>query len=267
MHDMLGHRLSLISVYAGGLELAAARLAPPMVEQAELLRTTAGTAMEELREILDVLRRDEAVPPSQAPPLASASTNHEAGGTRGTREDIAALVAESRRAGVAAELSWSGPDTAEEGARTRQALHRVIREGLTNVLKHTAGAPTRVEVTHTGQRIDVRVTNEAPNTARPRRAGNRSGLAGLEERITQIGGSFTAGPVGDGGFRIAAGLPSRNAPSHPQAAPSASPLAPPELPAEVLTWPRLLGAGCAAALVVLPSVAFVVFLLLTQVLR
>lgn len=45
MHDLLGHRLSLISVHAGALELAAARQAPALVQQAELLRTTAGTAM------------------------------------------------------------------------------------------------------------------------------------------------------------------------------------------------------------------------------
>ncbi|MFE2589132.1 histidine kinase [Streptomyces anthocyanicus] len=52
MHDLLGHRLSLISVHAGALELAAARQAPALAGQTELLRTTAGTAMEELREIL-----------------------------------------------------------------------------------------------------------------------------------------------------------------------------------------------------------------------
>lgn len=142
MHDLLGHRPSLISVHAGALELTAARQAPPPAGQAELLRTTAGSAMNELREILDVLRSEELT--TQSPE-----------GDRGTRADIMELVAESRRAGVTVELTWSGPDTADAGPRTRQAVHRVVREALTNVLKHAAGATTSVEVRSTDGRIEA----------------------------------------------------------------------------------------------------------------
>jgi hypothetical protein len=240
------------------------------------------------------------------------------GEQRGTRADIAALVAEARRAGVAAELGWDGPDTADTEPRIRQALHRVVREALTNVLKHAAGAPTRVEVVHTGDRIEVSVTNEAPAAPGRPMAGNRSGLAGLEERVTLVGGSFTAGPVdtapqgvgaqrhnaaghsatagtvvttgpggtaggtgrpspvgrpasagggsGQPGFRTAAMLPARSGhPLHPDAA--HAPGMPPGLSAEALTWPRVLGAGCAAAVVLLPSLLFLVVLLAIQVLR
>ncbi|QXE34641.1 two-component sensor histidine kinase [Streptomyces sp. GMY02] len=205
MHDLLGHRLSLISVHAGALELAAARQAPPLAGQAELLRTTAGTAMEELRDILGLLRREDTAAPVPEPDA-----------NRGTREDITALVAESRQAGVTVELDWSLPDTAEPGPRTRQSLHRVVREGLTNVLKHASGAPTRVEVGIAPEgrgrapaRIEVSVTNEAPRAGRHQGSGSRSGLAGLEERIALLGGSFVAGPLPDGGFRLAAVLPCR----------------------------------------------------------
>ncbi|MFJ1643865.1 sensor histidine kinase [Streptomyces sp. NPDC088258] len=295
MHDMLGHRLSLISVHAGALELAAARQAPPLAGRAELLRTTAGTAMEELREILDVLRREEIAPLSPTPDEA----DREPEAVRGTRADLTALVAESRQAGVAAELAWSGPDSDALSPRVRQALHRVAREGLTNVHKHAAGAPTRVEVVHSGHRVEVTVTNEAPRAPWRPMAGNRSGLAGLEERITLIGGSFTAGPVGNAGFRIAAGLPCRvgtettphpataepaphpttAAPPEPAphpatavsapAAPSAppAPYTPSDLSAQTLTWPRLLGGGCAAIMVILPTGVFTAFVLFSQVLR
>lgn len=154
MHDLLGHRLSLISVHAGALELATARQAPALVGQAELLRTTAGTAMGELREILGVLRHVDVADPTDG-----------AGNERGTRADITALVTESRQTGSTVELDWSVPDTAEVGLATRQAIHRVVREGLTNVLKHASGAPTKVEVKSTGGGIGVSVTNEAPRTA------------------------------------------------------------------------------------------------------
>ncbi|MER8070874.1 histidine kinase [Streptomyces sp. NPDC094034] len=267
MHDLLGHRLSLISVHAGALEMAAARQAPPLAGQAELLRTTAGTAMEELRDILNLLRREEV------------TSEPEAG--RGTHEDVGALVAESRRAGVAVELVWSVPDTADPSPRTRQSVHRVVREGLTNVLKHASGAPTRVEVAEvagtTGE-IEVSVTNAAPRPGRHPQPGTRSGLVGLEERITLLGGSFTAGPLRDGGFRVAARLPSRpnGMPRLAVPPPPTNELANgqtvrtgtrPPLSTEVLTWPRVLGAGCAATLVILPTVTFLVLLLTLAVLR
>ncbi|MFE7565827.1 sensor histidine kinase [Streptomyces sp. NPDC057539] len=272
MHDLLGHRLSLISVHAGALEMAAARQAPPLAGQAELLRTTAGTAMEELRDILGLLRREEVTSEPEA-------GRPEAG--RGTHEDVAALVAESRRAGVDVELIWSVPDTADPSPRTRQSVHRVVREGLTNVLKHASGAPTRVEVvavTGTAGEVEVSVTNTAPRSDRHPQPGNRSGLVGLEERITLLGGSFTAGPLRGGGFRVAARLPSRPngmpplaVPPPPTNDPTAGPTTHtgtrPPLSTEVLTWPRVLGAGCAAALVVLPTVAFLFLLLAMAVLR
>lgn len=274
MHDLLGHRLSLISVHAGALELTAARQAPPLAGQAELLRTTAGSAMNELREILGVLRSEELT--TQSPE-----------GNRGTREDIAELVAESRKAGVTVELTWAGPDTPDAGPRTRQAVHRVVREALTNVLKHAAGAPTLVEVRNADGRIEVSVTNEVPRVTGHALAGNQSGLAGLDERVRLLGGSFVAGVVPKGGFRVAARLPSvpvgavafaATAPSVDSApvnslssdAPSIDAVqtevyAP--LSAEALTWPRLLGAGCVAALVVLPTVIFLVVFLAIAVLR
>ncbi|MFD3524219.1 sensor histidine kinase [Streptomyces sp. NPDC058653] len=274
MHDLLGHRLSLISVYAGALELGAARQAPALAEQAELLRTTAGTAMEELREILGVLRHED----------LSARTDG-AGERRGTREDIAALAEESRRTGSEVELDWSLPDTAEWDPRTRQAIHRVVREGLTNVLKHASGAPTRVVVRGVDRGVEVSVTNEAPRTSRRSQGGSHSGLAGCQERVSLLGGTFRAGTLPDGGFRLVAWLPAHGnepapsaVPEDSSAGPAPAPARPPSdggesrgarapLPDEILTWPRVLGSGCVAVLVTLPTVLFLVVLLAHAALR
>lgn len=301
MHDLLGHRLSLISVHAGALELGAARQAPALAGQAELLRTTAGTAMEELREILGVLRHVDMADRGDGAGRAEGADG--AGAERGTRADIAALVTESRRAGSAVELDWSLSDTAEVGPRTRQAIHRVVREGLTNVLKHASGAPTRVEVRGAGKGIEVSVTNEAPRVAGLSQGGTRSGLAGCQERISLLGGTFEAGALMNGGFRVATWLPmggsgaqpleAAEAALLPGAQAEASPSDTARLPAvgigqvgasgrfdgsgwqgaraplsaEILTWPRVLGAGCAALLVVLPTAGFLVVLLALAVIR
>ncbi|MFJ9248599.1 sensor histidine kinase [Streptomyces sp. NPDC101776] len=272
MHDLLGHRLSLISVHAGALELATARQAPALVQQAELLRTTAGTAMGELRDILGVLRH-----------VDTAALPGSTGDERGTRADITALVTESRQTGSTVELDWSVPDTVEVDLRTRHAIHRLIREGLTNVLKHASGARTKVEVKGTAQGIEVSVTNEAPRTAAPSQGGSRSGLAGCQERISLLGGTFEAGALTNGGFRMAAWLPTHGKPLELAAfegdftssrTTARSPSggtggegARAPLSDEILTWPRVLGSGCVALLVILPTAGFLVVLLTTAALR
>ena len=256
MHDMLGHRLSLISMHAGALELTAAGSAPELSGQAEFLRTSASTAMSELREILGVLR----------------DTTGDVSETErsGTRADIADLVAESRKAGVDVELLWPGSDLADADPRTRRAVHRVVREGLTNVHKHAPAARTRVDVTGEHGRVRIRVTNGPVPDTRPRSPGTRQGLVGLEERVTLLQGVLTAGPTPEGGFQVAADLP-----AHPSV-PTGPPVredgpepreVPPPLDAEVLTLPRVLGAGCLGALTAVPVVAALALLIVLSLLQ
>ncbi|MFD7293070.1 sensor histidine kinase [Streptomyces sp. NPDC059897] len=270
MHDLLGHRIGLISVHAGALQLAAEKQAPPLAPQAELLHTTAGTAMDELRGILGVLR-------------------HRSGediGERGTREDLSALVVESRNAGVDVELHWNGHELPDADARTRQAVHRVTREGLTNALKHAPGARVRVTFQSedgsegesqgrgrgggVGETVVITVVNGAPPTPRSPGAGNRSGLVGLHERISLLGGTMHAGPRPDGGFALSARIPVRPDAQSAYAL-SSKPLSDgagsrPPLSTEVLTWPRILGGGCAALLVLLPTIGGTIALLIMAVL-
>ncbi|WP_458083485.1 sensor histidine kinase [Streptomyces malaysiensis] len=255
MHDLLGHRILLISVHAGALQLAAERQAPPLASQAELLHTTAGTAMDELRGILGVLR-------------------HPSGeniGERGTHESLSALVADARSAGADAELHWNATGQTGADARTRQAVHRVTREGLTNALKHAPGAPVRVTFHDEGETVVITVVNDAPPVPRQPGDGNRSGLIGLQERISLLGGALHAGPRPEGGFILSARIPHR--PDSPPAyATSPGPVSGgagsrPPLSTEVLTWPRLLGGGCVAILVLLPTVATTIALLIMAVLH
>jgi signal transduction histidine kinase len=242
MHDMLGHRLSLISIHAGALELATAAKAPRLHEQAELIRTTSSLAMAELREILGVLRTN---PEPDAP-----------GEDTGTRSDITALVESS-----SAALDWSGDDLHGADPRTRRAVHRVVREALTNVHKHAPHARTRVQVTVQGGRVRIQVLN-APSAGPPGQ-GARRGLIGLEERVGLLGGSFSAGPPPEGGFRVAADVP-----LHPvaQAAAEVGEV-PPPLAAEVLTVPRVLGGGCLGILSLLPISGALIVLLLFALLN
>ncbi|MCC9710340.1 histidine kinase [Streptomyces sp. MNU76] len=198
MHDLLGHRLSLIVLYAGALEIRTRTMAPEVNEQADLLRTTSRTALEELRTVLGILRLDGA---------------ERLDGTEqvvGTREDVGNLVAEAGHAGLPLTLSWRGDDLTDADIGIRRAVNRIVREALTNVHKHAPGAPTRLTVTVDADKLTIHVHNAArPPAVPPPSSG--LGLASLRERAHLAGGDFTAGtdPI-TGDHALTAELPLRH---------------------------------------------------------
>ncbi|WNZ07559.1 histidine kinase [Streptomyces sp. 11x1] len=198
MHDLLGHRLSLIVLYAGALEMRTRTAAPEINEQADLLRTTSRTALDELRTVLGILRLDGAEPPDGAESAV------------GTREDVTSLVAEAQHAGLPLTLSWRGGDLTDADTGIRRAVNRIVREALTNVHKHAPGAPTRLTVTVDTEKLTINVLNVArPPAVPPPSSG--LGLAGLRERARLAGGDFTAGtdPL-TGNHALTATLPLRH---------------------------------------------------------
>jgi signal transduction histidine kinase len=195
MHDLLGHRLSLISLHAGALEVRTRRKEPELSGQAELIRQTAGTALDELREVLGILRVDTGRADGESP----------ADGI-GTRADIEALVEASRAAGQAVELDWDGDDLAGTDVRIRRAVHRLVRESLTNVHKHAPQAAAGITVRVGAAQVVVQVRNPL-RTLRTPAPGTGLGLVGLQERVQLIGGTMTTGRDG-GEFVLTATLPS-----------------------------------------------------------
>lgn len=206
MHDLVGHRLSLISLHAGGLEMAlrgpAGEGSDELRESAAQVRQATRDAMHELREALGVLG-----------PLSRDTGTGALTDATGTRADIEALVAESRAGGVPVDFEWTGPDTQDREARVRRSVHRVVREALTNVHRYAAGAPVGVRVAHTADSVTVAVVNGPPvrppgaGSADAAGAGTGRGLSGLRERVALLGGDFAAGPDPAGGFTVRARLP------------------------------------------------------------
>ncbi|MFI8499173.1 sensor histidine kinase [Streptomyces sp. NPDC085524] len=198
MHDLVGHRLSLISLYAGGLELSLARAEPGLREEAVLVRRTTRDAMRELRQALGVLG-----------PLGRDTGSDALTDATGTRADIETLVAESGDGGIAVELDWTGPDLDARPAPVRRAVHRVVREALTNVHRYAPSAHVTVTVAHDEETVRVTVRNGAPPhpAAPPAERGTGRGLTGLRERVELLGGTFEAAPLPSGGFRVEAAVP------------------------------------------------------------
>ena len=191
MHDLIGHRLSLISLHAGALELGTRTTAPQLSEQAVLIRTTARQALDELREVLGILNAD----------AGGNGPDQEAGdpADTGTHSDVDALVLASCNAGTPVELQWIGDDLTGLDRMVRRAVHRLVREALTNVHKHAPGMPTHVRVEHQAETVDVEIGNRLPTPPTAITTASRTGLGliGLHERVRLAGGTLTTGPDGD----------------------------------------------------------------------
>ncbi|WP_457031599.1 sensor histidine kinase [Kitasatospora sp. P5_F3] len=223
MHDLIGHRLSVISLHTGGLEMALQQESPELRDVAALVRRSVADAMRELREVLGVLG-----------PLGRDTGTDALTDSTGTRSDVEALAEESRSGGIPVDLTWDGPDLNDRPAQVRRAVHRVVRESLTNVHRYAAGARVTVAVTHTDDRVEVLVRNGRPPVPPEAETGLGSGRghAGLRERAALLGGTLEAGPTSAGGFAVTAripalpdpgaslaavGAPQREAPSAPPA--------------------------------------------------
>ncbi|MEU0092707.1 histidine kinase [Kribbella sp. NPDC006257] len=193
MHDVLAHKVSLIALHAGGLEVNPA-VGPEKVESsAGLIRETARQAMEDLREVLGVLRTDLSAAGADLAPVPRAV-------------DLARLVEASRAAGVNVQSDLELPD--DVPASVGRTVYRIVQEALTNVHKHARGVSTEVFVKGApGTGVTVRVTNVRPVAADSLLPGSGAGLVGLRERVSLSGGSISAGPTAEGGWRVEAWLP------------------------------------------------------------
>jgi signal transduction histidine kinase len=114
------------------------------------------------------------------------------------------LVAEMRRAGLAVELRVEGEPT-ELPPGVDLSAYRIVQEGLTNALRHSGPAPTRVVLSYGEGEFGVRVTDDGRGA--PDDNGSGYGLAGIRERVAIYGGELEAGPGESGGFTLRARLP------------------------------------------------------------
>ncbi|MFE7763396.1 histidine kinase [Streptomyces sp. NPDC057438] len=193
MHDVLAHRLTLLSVHAGALEFRPDAPRAEIVRAAGVIRESAHEALQDLREIIGVLRAGEP---------------DEAGRPQPTLTALDTLVAECREAGMKVTLDQHVTDRAAVPASVGRTAYRIAQECLTNARKHAPGAEVTVTVTGApGEGFTVRVRNPAPPGEVPHVPGSGQGLIGLTERATLAGGRLDHGPEADGGFAVRAALP------------------------------------------------------------
>ena len=198
LHDSVGHALAVVAVQTAAAERVLATGGDRGVVERALRAagTSARAAQADLDGALGLLRTagmTGTAPAAPAPTLA----------------DLGGLVEPLRGDGRPVRTTVDGDLAAVPPAASRVA-YRVLQEALTNAVRHGTG---RIEVTISaaGDAVGVAVTNDldAAGTPAPSRPGGGSGIAGARSRVTELGGSLSAGPTGPAGtaWRLTARIP------------------------------------------------------------
>lgn len=195
VHDVLGHRLSLLNLHAGALEAHAPE--GPLGESARLVREGAAKSMADLRSLLAVLNEPLDATPAE-PDLSLV--------------DLPEMVAEAVDTGVPVSSSVYIDSAERADPALARAVYRIVQELLTNARRHAPGRQIRLEVSggpRTGMRIDAR--NPWVPAAEDGSSGTGQGLRGIAERVELLGGQLAYG-LDDGGhtFRVTVHLPWRD---------------------------------------------------------
>ncbi len=212
MHDVLAHRISLVSMHAGALEYRPDAEPDEVATAAGVIRHNAHLALEDLRQVIGVLRSD--------PDLPDATDSDDPARPQPSLASLDTLLAEARETGATVLADVDLPDGTDElPLTTSRTAYRVLQEGLTNARKHGRGGRVRVQVS--GRPQDG-VTVEVSNALRPAHGtpgdandpggfpgqvpGTGRGLVGLAERTMLAGGRMEHGVEGDR-FRLRVWLP------------------------------------------------------------
>src|SRR5580704_822603 len=195
LHDVIGHNISLINVQASmGLDLMDSQ---PEQARAALtaIKSASKEALEELRTMLTPLRRDDDVAPrSPVPGL----------------DRLPELIEFTRAAGLSVDVEVTGKAPPVPAA-VQLAAYRIIQESLTNVARHAGRARVKVRVTYDNADVHVEIDDDGPIPSPGASAiGTGSGITGMRERATALGGDLSAGFGRGGGFRVSARLPVRS---------------------------------------------------------
>ncbi|MFI6316072.1 sensor histidine kinase [Nonomuraea sp. NPDC050556] len=196
LHDVVAHHVSVMTVQAAAARKVLAS-DPALADEAlSAIENTGRMAMNEMRNMVGVLRTDGGYPAERGPQPGM--------------HDLPALVEQMREAGLSARLSVEGvPGAIPAGVDL--AAYRLVQEGLTNTLRHAgAGAAAVVTVRHEPRELDVRVEDDGRVPSQAQQTGKDRvghGLVGIRERVALYGGILKAGPRPGGGFEVQARFP------------------------------------------------------------
>jgi signal transduction histidine kinase len=187
LHDTLAHALVAINVRAGVTTHLG--VSPGAAEALTEIKDVSARALTDLRTTLDVLREND-LPAPRDPALGL--------------DAVPRLLEPARAAGLETEVEVS-LNGASVPSVVDHAAFRIVQESLTNVIRHARARRAVVRVAAEAGILTIDVTDDG--AAAPRRGDGGHGLVGMSERVAAVGGTLTAGPRPERGWRVHAAIP------------------------------------------------------------
>ncbi|PYG02176.1 Signal transduction histidine kinase [Georgenia satyanarayanai] len=192
LHDVAAHHLSGMVVQAAAVERLVDRDPEAARAGAVWLRDQGRETLDNLRQVVGLLRDDDGDPLSPVPGVGA----------------LGDLVRAARELGGDVRLEEEGsPSPLPPLADV--SVYRVAQQSVTNARQHAPGAPVRVRVVHqpTGVVLEVDNGPAAQGAAHPTGQHGGTGLAVMRERAALVGGVLEAGPTENGGWRVRLHVP------------------------------------------------------------
>lgn len=206
LHDVVAHSMAMINVQATAASFLLTDDPDQALEALQAIRRASKNGLRELRSILDVLRQVDGDSPSIPVP---------------TKAALCALADATSAAGVPTKLDLEEIQP-QLPPSIALATYRIVQESLTNVIRHASDASATVTIRHLSGRLHIEVINDGVRSNPPFNDGAGSGIVGMRERATALGGTLQAGPLPHGGFVVRAELPTETSPNESGTPPSDS---------------------------------------------
>jgi signal transduction histidine kinase len=186
LHDIVAHHLAVIVVQAGAGRIAAQPSGALTAQRLQSISQAGDQALGEMARLVDLLHREDA----RGDPAARWRALADEARAGGIEVEIAALPGDEQLP----------PDVAAEA-------YRIVREGVTNAIKHAPGSKVRVSIERAAEEVRIDVVDDGSSRdLELATSGSGFGLMGIRERVSAGGGSFVAGPAPGGGWRLSATL-------------------------------------------------------------
>jgi signal transduction histidine kinase len=186
---VIAHSVSVMVVQAGAARTLLTTDVRAAHESLLAVEQTGRQALEEMRRLLGMLRRDQRE--AELVPQPSLESAHE-------------LIEQVRGTGLAVALTIEG-ERRSLAPGVDLSAYRILQEALTNTVKHAGAERANVRLSYRADAVELEVEDDGRSIAAAPSGGH--GLVGMRERVELYGGALEAGPRAGGGFRVRARLP------------------------------------------------------------
>jgi signal transduction histidine kinase len=182
VHDVIAHSLSITLLHVTGARrvLQQDRDVDDAIEALEQAERLGRQAMADIRRTVGLLDNS----PMKIAPEPGI-------------DDVAVLVEDFQRAGLAVRLCVEGP-TDHASAAVGHALYRITQESLANIAKHAPDSKSTVALTVSATSASLVVNNRLPAAVAAAPFAEGRGVNGMRQRVELLGGAIDVGPTGDG---------------------------------------------------------------------